>query len=59
MSTDDRKKVAAVITWYKPLSHADVIVTKYLTGFPTDEGFFPPRIPRQVSPSISPFPVGA
>ena len=43
MSTDDRKKVAAIITEYRPYSHADVLVGKYLTGFPTDEGFFPPR----------------
>ena len=55
MSTDDRKKVAAVITWYKPLSHADVIVTKYLTGFPTDEGFFPPRT-ELVSMYVDQFP---
>ena len=55
MSTDDRKKVAAVITWYKPLSHADVIVTKYLTGFPTAEGFFPPRT-ELVSMYVDQFP---
>ena len=37
------KKIAAIITEYRPGSHADVIVTKYLKGFPTDTGFFPPR----------------
>ncbi|MBI4553347.1 MAG: hypothetical protein HY710_13875 [Candidatus Latescibacteria bacterium] len=41
MST--RKKIAAVITSYFPRSHADVIVTKYLKGFPTDDGIRPPR----------------
>ena len=40
----ERKRIAAIITEYKALSHADVIVTKYLKGFPTDEGFFAPRV---------------
>lgn len=39
-----RKRIAAIITEYKALSHADVIVTKYLKGFPTDEGLFAPRV---------------
>ena len=39
----DRKKIAAIITEYRPYSHADVIVTKYLKGFPTDEGVLPSR----------------
>ena len=39
-----RKKIAAIITEYRPRSHADVIVTKYLNGFPTDEGLLPPRV---------------
>lgn len=38
-----RPKIAAIITEYRPLSHADVIVTKFLKGFPTDEGVMPPR----------------
>jgi hypothetical protein len=38
-----RKRIAAIITEYRPNSHADVIVTKYLKGFPTDEGLLPPR----------------
>ncbi len=37
-------KIAAIITEYRPNSHADVIVTKFLTGFPTDEGLIPPRV---------------
>ena len=40
----ERKKIAAIITEYRLRSHADVIVTKYLKGFPTDEGFFEPRV---------------
>ncbi|MEW6756356.1 MAG: hypothetical protein AB1505_36095 [Candidatus Latescibacterota bacterium] len=39
-----RRQIAAVITEYRPLSHADVIVTKFLKGFPTDEGLFAPRV---------------
>jgi hypothetical protein len=38
-----RKKIAAIITEYRPNSHADVIVTKYLRGFPTDDGLQTPR----------------
>ncbi len=40
----ERKKIAAVITTYFPRSHADVIVTKYMKGFPTNEGFRQPRV---------------
>lgn len=36
--------IAAVITTYFPYSHADVIVTKFLKGFPTDDhGLLEPR----------------
>jgi hypothetical protein len=38
------KKIAAIITEYRPNSHADVIVTKFLKGFPTDQGLIPPRV---------------
>ena len=41
---DNRKKIAAIITIYFPHSHADVIVTKYMTGFPTDGGHRMPRV---------------
>ena len=40
----ERKKIAAIITTYFPLSHADVIATKYMKGFPTDEGLQQPRV---------------
>ena len=40
----ERKKIAAIITEYRPGSHADVIATKYLKGFPVDHGFFDPRV---------------
>ncbi len=39
-----RKKIAAIITQYFHKSHADVIVTKFLKGFPTDTGLFAPRV---------------
>lgn len=39
-----RKRVAAVITEYRPRSHADVIVTKFLHGFPADDGLHAPRV---------------
>ena len=37
------KKIAAIITEYKAGSHADVIIPKFLHGFPTDEGLLTPR----------------
>ncbi|MCZ6636152.1 MAG: hypothetical protein O7G87_22370 [bacterium] len=40
----ERKKIAAVITTYFPRSHADVILTKFLKGFPTDEGHLEPQV---------------
>lgn len=40
----ERKKIAAVLTEYRPNSHADVIVTKFLKGFPTDDGLIAPRV---------------
>ena len=40
----ERKKIAAIITEYRPGSHADVIVTKFLKGIPTDDGLIQPRI---------------
>jgi len=42
--TSDKKKIAAIITEYFPDSHADVIVTKFLKGFPTDTGLVAPRV---------------
>jgi len=40
----ERKKIAAVITTFYPASHADVIVTKFVKGFPTDKGLLPPEV---------------
>jgi hypothetical protein len=37
------KKIAAIITEYRHYSHADVIVGKFLRGFPTDAGLLPAR----------------
>lgn len=39
-----RLRVAAIITIYHPKSHADVIVSKFLKGMSTDEGFLAPEI---------------
>ena len=41
---ETKKKVAAIITTYFPNSHADVIATKYMKGYPTDEDLKPPRV---------------
>jgi hypothetical protein len=38
------KKIAAVVTTYFPYSHADVIVTKFMKGIPTDEELRKPRV---------------
>ena len=40
----ESKKVAAIITTYFQHSHADVIATKYMKGFPTDTGLQAPRV---------------
>jgi len=39
-----RKKIAAVVSTFYPASHADVIVSKFVKGFPTDEGLQEPRV---------------
>ena len=31
-----RKKIAAIATAYYPFSHADLIISKFLKGFPAD-----------------------
>jgi hypothetical protein len=38
------KKIAAICTAYFPYSHADVIVTKFMKGIPTDEELRRPRV---------------
>jgi hypothetical protein len=40
----ERKKIAAVISTFYPASHADVVITKFVKGFPTDEGLIPPGV---------------
>jgi hypothetical protein len=37
-------RIAAIITRYFTKSHADVVVTKFLKGFPTDTGLYAPRV---------------
>ena len=39
-----RKKIAAVITEYRVSAHADVIVGKFIKGFPTDDGLIEPQV---------------
>jgi len=41
---NERKKIAAIVTTYYPFSHADVILTKFLKGFPTDSGLLTPEV---------------
>ena len=39
-----RLRVAAISTIYYARSHADAILTKFMKGMSTDEGFFPPEV---------------
>lgn len=39
-----RKKISAIVSQWFARSHADVMVKKFLEGFPTDEGFYRPRV---------------
>jgi hypothetical protein len=39
-----RKKIAAVNTEYRVPAHADVIVGKFIKGFPTDDGLIEPQV---------------
>ncbi len=36
-------RIAAIVTTWHQRSHADVLVSKFLRGFPTDEGLITPR----------------
>ncbi len=40
----ERKKIAAIVTTYFPGSHADLIVSKFAAGFPTDDGLLAPQV---------------
>ena len=40
----DRKKIAAIVTTYFENSHADLIVSKFCTGFPTVNGVVKPSV---------------
>ena len=40
----ERPKIAAIVTTYNPRCHADLIVSKFATGFPTDGGLLEPRV---------------
>ena len=40
----ERKKIAAIVTTFHSRSHADAILTKFVRGFPTDEGVHPPQV---------------
>ena len=40
----EKKKIAAIVTEYFTHSHADVMVGKFLRGFPCDDGLHPPRV---------------
>jgi len=40
----ERKKIAAIATAYYPFSHADVIISKFLKGFPSDKALIAPQV---------------
>ena len=39
-----RKKIAAIVTTYFPGSHADLIVSRFVKGFPTSSGVVEPEV---------------
>jgi hypothetical protein len=39
-----RPRVAAIVTAYFPQSHADVVITKLIKGYTTDDGFVAPSV---------------
>ena len=39
-----RKKIAAIVTTWFPGSHADLIASKFATGFPTVDGLLEPQV---------------
>ena len=40
----ERKKIAAIVTTWFPGSHADLIASKFATGFPTADGLVAPEV---------------
>ena len=40
----ERKKIAAIVTTYFSESHADLIASKFATGFPTEDGLLEPQV---------------
>ena len=42
--TDNRLKIAAIITIYHTCSHADAIVSKFIKGMSVDDGFYQPDV---------------
>ena len=40
----ERKKIAAIVTTWFPGSHADLIASKFIAGFPTLDGLLEPRV---------------
>ena len=43
-AASEPRKIAAIVTTFFANSHADVIVTKFARGFPTDDGLLPPQV---------------
>ena len=50
-------KVAAVVTEYRPGTHADVLLSKFVHGFAMDDGLHPPRV-QLAALYIDQFPAG-
>ena len=39
-----RKKIACVVTEYRVPAHSDVLIGKFINGFPTDDGMEDPQV---------------
>eukprot|EP01052_Picozoa_sp_SAG31_P009704 SAG31_NODE_516_length_14707_cov_3.026629_2_plen_161_part_00 len=55
--TAELPKVAAVVTEYRPGTHADVLLSKFVYGFPMDDGLHPARV-QLAALYIDQFPAG-